>query len=41
MKKHPYYDSDRRRATEEFAFKTIGWCIASLVILGVIMLIIE
>jgi len=31
MKKHPYYDSDRKKRTEAFALKSIAVCIVILI----------
>ncbi len=39
--KHPYYDSDRRRATEDFSIKAIGWCLVTMVMLIAIMNVIK
>ena len=41
MKKHPYYDSDKKRATEEFTIKAIGWCLVTMVMVIAIMNVIE
>lgn len=35
--KHPYYDSDRKKETESFALKMIGWGIISLILIYIIM----
>tara|TARA_Y100001938_G_scaffold150238_1_gene240253 strand:- start:2193 stop:2537 length:345 start_codon:yes stop_codon:yes gene_type:complete len=37
--RHPYYDSDRKRRTEEFSMKMIGIAMAILVALGICSLI--
>ncbi len=37
--KHPYYDSDRKRRTEEFSLKAIGICFVAFVICLVITMI--
>ncbi len=31
MKKHPYYDSDRKKRTEEASLKAIAFCIVGMV----------
>ena len=30
--KHPYYDSDRKKATESFSLKMIAYCLLVVVI---------
>ncbi len=36
MKKHPYYDSDKKKRTEEFALKSIAVCIVGMVVILVL-----
>ena len=36
MKKHPYYDSDRKKRTEAFALKSIAVCFIILVVFVII-----
>jgi len=31
--KHPYYDSDRKKRTEEFSLKVTGFCIVGMIII--------
>jgi hypothetical protein len=33
MKKHPYYDSDRKKRTEEASLKAIAFCIVGMVLI--------
>ena len=35
--KHPYYDSDRKKETESFSLKMIGWTVITLILLYIIM----
>lgn len=35
-KKHPYYDSDRKKRTEEYAMKAVAICFVSLLIILII-----
>lgn len=32
MNKHPYYDTDRKKSTEEFALKAIAYCLLIVVL---------
>ena len=40
-KEHPYYDSDRKKRTEEFAMKTIAICFVSFFLILVISSIVK
>jgi hypothetical protein len=35
-KKHPYYDSDRKKRSEEFAMKAISICFVGMLIILII-----
>jgi len=35
-KKHPYYDSDRKKRTEEFSLKVTAFCIVGMVVILII-----
>jgi len=39
MKKHPYYDSERKKRTEEGALKAIAFCIIGMIILFITFLL--
>ena len=39
MKKHPYYDSEKKMRKEEGALKSIAFCIISMAILFLIFLL--
>ena len=39
MKKHPYYDSEKRMRKEEGALKSLAFCIISMIILMIIFLV--
>jgi|TARA_R110000803_G_scaffold106941_3_gene175033 hypothetical protein len=39
--KHPYYDSDRKKQTEEFSLKVIAFCIVGIVILLIVSVILR
>ena len=41
MKKHPYYDSDRKKRTEEASLKTIAFCIVGMVIILILVKILQ
>jgi len=41
MKKHPYYDSERKQRTETIALQSLAWCIAIGTIMTLILLIIK
>tara|TARA_R110002049_G_scaffold53543_1_gene149674 strand:- start:958 stop:1128 length:171 start_codon:yes stop_codon:yes gene_type:complete len=32
-KKHPYYDSDRKKRTEEFSLKVSAFCIIGIIVI--------
>ena len=34
--KHPYYDSDKKKRTEEFAMKAVAICFVSLLVILII-----
>jgi len=40
-KKHPYYDSDRKQQTEEFAYKAIAYTFVGMFVVYFISLIIN
>lgn len=40
-KKHPYYDSDRKKRTENFAMKAISICFVSMLIILIISSILK
>jgi len=39
--KHPYYDSDRKKRTEEFALKVSAFCIVGMVIILILVKILQ
>jgi len=39
--KHPYYDSDRKKRTEEFALKVSAFCIVGMVIILILTKILQ
>tara|TARA_R110002060_G_scaffold28218_1_gene38122 strand:+ start:944 stop:1066 length:123 start_codon:yes stop_codon:yes gene_type:complete len=39
MKKHPYYDSERKKRKEEGALKACAFCIVGMIILFLIFLL--
>jgi|TARA_B110000908_G_scaffold169611_1_gene227131 hypothetical protein len=41
MKKHPYYDSDKKNKTQEVAYKTIGICVVGVLILLIVTSILK
>ena len=41
MKKHPYYDSNRKIKTQEAAYKVIGICVVCMLILLIITSIVK
>jgi len=41
MKKHPYYDSDRKKRTDEFALKVSAFCIVGMVLILIIAKILQ
>ena len=36
MNKHPYYDSDKKQKTEEFAMRAIAWSILGIITLMIV-----
>jgi|TARA_R100000541_G_scaffold31635_1_gene40447 hypothetical protein len=39
--KHPYYDSDRKKRTEEFALKVSAFCIVGMVTILILVKILQ
>ena len=39
--KHPYYDSDRKQRSEEFAYQAIGICMITLFAIYIVSLFVS
>jgi len=36
INEHPYYDSDKKKATEKFSLQVVAWCIIGIIVLMIV-----